>query len=219
MAVRVLICDGRPLVRDGLRSLLDAESDIEVVATADSAVHAMALVREHRPRVVITGLSPAGLTVAAFIARLLGEDADDEIGVVVYASADDDETVGEILHAGANALLTEEASREELALAVRAVASGHAMLGPRIAQRLIGWYRQRPERGALTVLDAELLTPREREILILTAEGQSTEDISRRLFIGVATVRTHIYRLRCKLHLRDRAQLVSYAYRAGLMRQ
>jgi DNA-binding NarL/FixJ family response regulator len=110
------------------------------------------------------------------------------------------------------------ACRGELAAAIRAVANGDALLAPSVARRLVDWYRRcdsRPDVALGRV--AATLTRREQEVLLLLARGMQPEEIAGQLFIGVTTVRTHIYRLRNKLSLKDRAQLVSFAYRAGLM--
>jgi DNA-binding NarL/FixJ family response regulator len=136
---------------------------------------------------------------------------------VLYATTSH-EVMLTALHAGARALLAEDASRAELVLAVRAVARGDAMLGGSVARRLVELFREcrGPVVRERLPLAADL-TAREHEILLLTAEGLSTQDIARRLLIGAATVRTHVYRLRCKLQVKDRAQLVSLAYRTGLV--
>ncbi len=218
MTVRVLICDTFPVIREGLRTLIDGESDIEVVDTTDSGVHAIMLTRTLRPDVVITGLELRSITGIELVQRLTGEQLDPAPRVVVFSANDSDDTVTEVLHAGASGLLVQDASKAELISAIRAVAAGQAMLAPRVAQRLVDWFRRSD-----THLDEVLrpvvaaLTPRERQVLLLIGRGMQPEDIATSLSIGVATVRTHIYRLRCKLDLKDRAQLVSFAYRAGLM--
>ncbi|KAA2261938.1 response regulator transcription factor [Solihabitans fulvus] len=218
MPLRVLVCDELPIVRDGLRTLLDAEPDIEVIDTTDSGIHAIMLARTHRPDVVVTGLSLHGIPGLELIRRLNKEALEPAPRVVVFAMSDSDEMVTNVLHAGANGLLVKEATREELGSAIRAAAQGQTMLAPQVAQRLVDWFRQRdtqPEELLRPVVAA--LTPRERQVLLLMARGMSTDEVADELAIGITTVRTHVYRLRCKLKLRDRAQLVSFAYRAGLM--
>lgn len=218
MTINVLICDELPVVRDGLRALLSSEEDINVVDTTDSGIHAIMLVRKHRPDVVLTGLSLQGLSGIEMIRRLSQEIVEPSPRVVVYTMNDGSDIVANVIHAGACGLLVKEVSREELRSAVQAAARGQVMLAPRVAQRLVHWFRRQdsqPEELLQPVLTA--LTPREREILVLIAKGMSTEEIADELTIGSATVRTHVYRLRNKLELRDRAQLVSFAFRAGLM--
>lgn len=216
--LRVLICDETRLVRDGLRTLLDAEPDIDVIETTDSGLHAMMIVRTQRPHVVVTGLELQSFGGVELIRRLRKEDLDPSPRVVVFSAEVSDEIMADVLYAGANGLLTRDASREELASAVRAVAQGQAMLTPRVTQVLLNWFRGRetqPDELLRPVVMS--LTPREHQVLLMTARGRSTDEVAAELFIGVATVRTHIYRLRCKLQLKDRAQLVSFAYRAGLV--
>jgi DNA-binding NarL/FixJ family response regulator len=217
--VRVLLCDDRPLVLDGLQSLLGREADIDVVGTTESGMEAIMLARRHLPDVVVTGLTLGQLESVDLIRRLLKEELDPVPRMIVFAIKEIDERVTEVLHAGASGLLSDDASREELAMAIRAVARGQAMLGPRIAQRLMEWFREHDVKSKVKadMPIGTVLTPREREILTLTAHGMSTEDIATELFIGTATVRTHLYRLRCKLQLKDRAQLVSFAFRAGIV--
>lgn len=218
MPLRVLICSDAPLMQDGLRTMLDAEPDIEVVDTTDSGVHAMMLARTCELDVVLTGLTLNGISGLELIRRLGRERLEPSPRVVVFAVNDADDSLREVLHAGAAGLLTTDTNREELVTALRAVAMGHAMLAPQITQRLLGWLRE-GELPVDHVLQPAVasLTPRERQVLLLNARGLSTDEIAGELSVGVATVRTHIYRLRTKLHLKDRAQLVSFAYRSGLM--
>lgn len=218
MPVRVLVCDEVPVVRDGLRSLLDCASDIEVVNTTGNGMEAIVLSRSLRPDVVVTDLKLEGMPGLEMIRRLRKEDLDPLPNVVVFALGDDDQTMSEVLHAGASGLLGKDASPDDLIAAVRLAARGQTTLAPVLAKRLVNWFCER--RSPAEVLMQPLmssLTPRERQVMMLVAHGYSTEEIARELTIGVATVRTHVYRLRCKLGARDKAQLVSFAYRSGLM--
>ncbi|MFJ3928336.1 response regulator [Streptomyces sp. NPDC090022] len=218
MTVDVLICDEMPLVRDGIKALLADEEDIRVLDVTDSGIHAMMMIRTRRPDVVITGVRLSGLSGLDMMRRLKDEILEPPPRVIVFAMDDSDETITEVLHAGACGLLVKDVSRGELVAAVHAAARGQVMLAPRIAERLVHWFcRQDSQPEELLQPAAEALTPRERQILVLIANGLSTEDVAEELTIGLATVRTHIYRLRHKLGLKDRAQLVSFAYRAGLM--
>ena len=205
-------------MRDGLRTLLDAGPDIEVVETTDSGIHAMMLVRTLHPDVVVTGLNLRGLPGLELTRRLAKEAMTPQPRVVVFAMIDTDDMVASVLHAGANGLLIKEATRDELSTAIRAAAQGHTMLAPQIAHRLVDWFR-RSDRSSEELLRPMLaeLSPREREVLLLMARGLTTDEMADALAIGVTTVRTYVYRLRLKLKVRDRAQMVSFAYRAGLM--
>jgi DNA-binding NarL/FixJ family response regulator len=219
MALQVLVCDQLPIVRDGLCTLLDAAPDIEVIDSTDSGLHALMVVRTRRPDVVITGLAVEGIPGIELIRRLAKEAVDSRPRVVVFAMSDSDETVRDVLYAGANGLLIKEATREELAVAVRAAARGETMLAPQIAHRLVDWFKQGDNRQEELLRSVvTVLTPRERQVLVMLAAGKSTSEVADELAIGITTVRTHVYRLRCKLNVRDRTQLVSFAYRAGLMR-
>jgi len=219
VALRILVCDERPLVGNGLRTLLAAEPDMEVLGATDSGSQAIYLVRSKHPDVVVTGLRLRGMTGADFLLQLRGKNDELEPPIVVYPVGDLKTTLADVIRAGVNGVLSDDAGRAELVSAVRAVARGHALLGPAVARRILDWYRttDTPVDKALSPAVSRL-TGREREVLLLTAQGLSVEDISNRLYIGVATVRTHLYRLRSKLQARDRAQLVSFAYQAGLMR-
>ncbi|MEU5690222.1 response regulator transcription factor [Actinosynnema sp. NPDC020468] len=218
MVLRVLICDELPIIRDGLRTLLEEEPDIEVVDTTDSGFHALILARTRRPDVIVSGLVLKGIRGLELVRRLAKERVEPRPKVVVFALNAGDDAISEVLHAGANGLLTEAATREELASAIRAAANGHTALAPEVAQQLVEWYRE--QHGGELVPHGTLsgLTPRERQVLLLIARGLSTEGVADELSIGITTVRTHVHRVRAKLRLRDRAQLVSFAYRAGLVR-
>jgi DNA-binding NarL/FixJ family response regulator len=153
--------------------------------------------------------------------KLRKETLDPLPEVIVLTGQQDDADLSQVLRSGASGLLGDDAGRDELALAVRAVARGQAMLGPHATERLMTWFRERtpPDEERSELLGNTVLTPREREILILTAQGLSTEDIASKLYISTTTVRTHLYRLRSKLQLRDRAQLVSFAFRSGIVEE
>jgi DNA-binding NarL/FixJ family response regulator len=217
MTIRVLICDELPLIRDGMRTLLDAVPDIDVIDTTDNGMEAIVLVRRARPDVVVTDLNLRTISGLEMIRRLGKEDA--RPNIVVFTGADADKTVSDVLHAGASCLLGKDASPQDLVTAIQAAAAGRAMLAPDIAHRLVTWFRERPDTmESAPCPGVTELTPREREVTQLVARGMSTEEVARELIIGVATVRTHLYRVRTKLGVRDRAQLVSLAYRSGLIR-
>jgi DNA-binding NarL/FixJ family response regulator len=218
VTVRVLICDERPMVSDGLSHLLAAEPDIEVVGAARDERLAMSLLHDANPEVVLTGLRLADTDGPAFVRRLHA-DAVAPAVVVYTGSSESDSTVDDVLRTGAAGVLAGTAGREELLLAIRAAGRGQTMLGASVARRLVDWFRaQGGHPGAATPPPGmDELTKRERQILRLTAEGLSADEIAAKLYIGLATVRTHLYRLRCKLSLRDRAQLVTFAYQAGVM--
>jgi len=218
--LRVLICEHALLVRDGMRTLLNAEQGIDVVGTTDDGLHALTMAWTHRPEVVITGLNLRGIDGVELTRRLCQGEFDPAPGVIAFVTVESQSKVADVVRAGANGVLTSDTSREELATTVRVVARGQAMLSPGITQQVLQWLRgweMQPEEQLQSVL--QTLTPREYQVLQLTANGLSAEELAIKLSIRVATVRTHIYRLRCKLQVQDRAQLVAFAFRAGLMRR
>ncbi|MGE5830479.1 MAG: LuxR C-terminal-related transcriptional regulator [Micromonosporaceae bacterium] len=215
----MLICDKLLVVRSGLRALLDAEPDIDVVGTTDSGTHGVMLTRSTHPDVVVTGLDLLNLTGIDLTRQLTRQSNGFAPRVVVYVMSGSDEGVNEVLHAGASGVLINDGGREQLVSAIRAVARGETMLAPAVAQRLVDWFRRShvpPDAGLGKIVAT--LTAREREVLALLAEGLQPEEIARKLFVELTTVRTHIYRLRGKLDLKDRAQIVSFAFRAGVIR-
>lgn len=216
MTIRVLICDELPVIRDGLSTLLDAVPDIDVINTTDNGMEAIVLVRTAMPDVVVTDLNLRTISGLELIRRLGKEDP--QPNVVVFTDSNADKTVSDVLHAGASCLIGKNASPQELVAAIRTAAAGGTVLAPDVAQRLITWFRERPDTmESAPAPEVTELTPREREVTQMVARGMSTEEVARELTIGVATVRTHLYRVRTKLGVRDRAQLVSLIYRSGLV--
>jgi DNA-binding NarL/FixJ family response regulator len=198
--------------------MLAAEDGIAVVGSTDRGKHAVMLARSYGPDVIVTGVTLRDMSGLEFMARLRKENLQPAAQFVVYAMNDADEIISDVLHAGVSCLLARDADGGDVASAVYTAARGEVMLAPHVAQRLVDWFRQRsaiPDEQLQP--GAAALTSREREVLLLLAGGLSTEQIAERLAIGVATVRTHVYRMRSKLQVTDRTQLVSFAYRAGLM--
>jgi DNA-binding NarL/FixJ family response regulator len=217
--MRVLVCDSVPVVRDGLKALLESVTDVTNVAVTGSAVEGLIMARRSGPDVVITDLHPDGMDGLEFIRRLLHEDSrEEQAKVVVFTSDITDRTVETLLRAGVRTLIEKETRPEQLLTAVRAAARGEVTLAPSVTGRLVGWFRSQ-DFGPDPEPDPQVasLTPREREVLLLVGQGRSVEEIATYLVIGVATVRTHIYRLRHKLGVRDRAQLVSFVFSSGLL--
>lgn len=206
-------------MREALGAALDSAPGIDVIDTTGNGMEAIVLTRSLRPDVVVTGLDLEGIPSHEMIRRLRRENLDSHPHVVVFAINDSDEAVSDALRAGANGVLDKDASQSDLELAIRLAAQGQTMLSPRIAQRLVRWFRERRAPAEATALRPVIssLTPREREVMGMAARGLSDEEIASRLTIGPATVRSHVYRVRCKLGARDRAQLVSLAYQSGLV--
>lgn len=216
--MRVLVCDRVSIVRHGLLALLEQEADIEMIEATGSGIDAIILTRRHHPHVVVTGLKLDGISGLELVRRLNQEELEPQPHFVVLSVLEDEDTISTVLRSGVNGILAEDVTGEQLGSAVRAAANGEMMLAPQVATRLVNWFlRQVPQTDAPLRSMAESLTVREREVLRLLARGMSVEDVATELFIGTTTVRTHIYRLRNKVHLKDRAQLVSFAYQSGLM--
>ncbi|GLY28380.1 DNA-binding response regulator [Kineosporia sp. NBRC 101731] len=212
----MLICDLVPVIADGLKTLLEAVPDIDVVGTTPNGMEAIILVRTLQPDVVVTDLQLEAIPGLEVIRRLGSEENPPQ--VVVFTASDADQVVSDVLHAGASCLLGKDASAQELVTAIHAAAAGQTMLAPSIARRLVTWFREQPlPQEVVKFTEMTELTPREREVTKMVAQGMSTDEVARELIIGEATVRTHLYRVRTKLGVRDRAELVSLAYRTGLI--
>jgi len=219
--LRVVVVDDQPLLRSGLTMILSVEDDLEVVGEAGDGAEAVRVVTALRPDVVLMdvqmpvmdGIEATRAIVAADLAR-----------VVILTTFDRDDYLVDALRAGASGFLLKNAEAERLVDAVRVIGSGHALLAPEVTMRVIEQMRteNRPGRPpaappARQVPGLELLTPREREVLILLGRGLSNSEIAGRLFVGDATVKTHVSNLLAKLHLRDRVQAVVLAHEAGLV--
>jgi DNA-binding NarL/FixJ family response regulator len=217
--LRVLVADDQTVIREGLATLLGLAPDIEVVATAADGAAAVALVDRHHPDVVLMDLRMPEVDGVDATAQITAEHPG--VRVVVLTTFADDDSILAALRAGALGYLTKDAGREQITRAVHAAAAGQAVLDPDVQQRLLaaaaaptaGEQAGAP-RAAQRAPDG--LTTREIEVLGLVAAGLSNTEIGRRLFIGEATVKTHINHLLTKTAVRDRAGLVSYAYRNGL---
>ena len=217
MITTVLIADDQPMVRAGLRSLLEGEDDVVVVGEAADGEHALRAVRQHRPDVVLMDIRMPVLDGLEATRRLVA--ADSTARVLVLTTFDLDEYVFEALRAGASGFLLKDATAEELVAAVRTLAAGDAILAPAVTRRVIeafGASVPRTDPRADERLGA--LSVREVEVLRLLARGYSNAEIARELFVSDATVKTHVSNVLSKLCLRDRVQAVIFAYESGLLR-
>jgi DNA-binding NarL/FixJ family response regulator len=217
--IAVLVADDQALVRSGFRALLDAQDGIDVVGEASDGGEAVALARELRPDVVLMDIRMPGVDGLTATRQLTEDPALSDVKVVILTTFDLDEYVFEAIRSGASGFLVKDTDPEELVRAVRAVVAGDALLSPRVTRRLIGEFATRARTPGTTDRRAlDLLTEREREVVALVAEGLSNDEIAARLFLGIATVKTHVSRAMGKLNARDRAQLVVFAYESGLVR-
>ena len=213
--IRVLIVDDQVLVRGGLRMILDAQKDIEVVAEAGDGREALAKARELEPDIVLMDIRMPELDGLEATRRLLSRDG--RTRVLILTTFDADEYVYDAMRAGASGFLLKDVRPEQLADAVRDVAAGDALLAPAITRRLIEQFVRRPPPGADKPEELADLTQRELEVLKLVARGLSNAEIAALLSVSEATVKTHVTHLLMKLDLRDRVQAVVLAYESGLV--
>ncbi|UKY48236.1 response regulator [Streptomyces inhibens] len=218
MTIRVLIADDQMMVRQGFTVLLNAEPGIEVIGQAVNGLDAVAKAAELAPDVVLMDIRMPELGGIEATRRITGP-AGATVKVLVLTTFDLDEYVYEALRAGASGFLLKDASADELAQAVRVVASGEALLAPNITKRLIAEF-SRVTRAPRPPLKDRVgdLTERETEVLSLIAQGLSNAEIAERLVVAEQTVKTHVGRILVKLGLRDRTQAAVYGYETGLVR-
>ena len=220
MAIRVAVVDDQPLIRTGLRTLLEHAGGVEIVGEAGDGDSGVALVRRHRPDVVLMDIRMPVLDGIEATRRITADEALRAVRVVVLTTFDLDEYVYAALRAGASGFLLKDDAPEDILAAIRVVAAGEALLAPRITRRLIEEFAQRPEAAPAPSPSPELaaLTERELEVLALVGRGLANAEIAERLFVSPATAKTHVSHIMTKLYARDRAQLVVLAYESGLVR-
>jgi DNA-binding NarL/FixJ family response regulator len=211
--VRVVVADDHPVFRDGLQVTLDDEPDISVVAAVSDGEAAVAEALRHRADVVLMDLRMPGGGGVAATARIAVERP--ATNVIVLTMSDDDDSVFAALRAGARGYLLKEAESNDILRAVRAVAGGEAVFGPRIADRVIAFFSTAGLRGGAATPFPQL-TDREREVLDLVARGCDNPTIARRLFLSEKTVRNHVSACLTKLQVASRAEAVALARDAGL---
>jgi DNA-binding NarL/FixJ family response regulator len=216
MTIRVVVVDDQALVRGGFAMVLDHQPDVEVVGEAGNGLEAVDVARTHRPDVVLMDIRMPeldGLEATARIVAQLG----DAVRVLILTTFEPDEYVYRALRAGASGFVLKDIPPEQLVVAVRTVAQGGSLLAPSVTRRLIG--RFAAQRTVDQALAAQLrqLTERERDVVAAVAQGLSNAEIAQQLFIGPATVKSHVSSVLTKLELRDRAQVVVFAYEAGLV--
>ena len=204
-------------MRSGLKALLDAREDIQVVAQAATGIQAVALTRKFRPDVVLMDIRMPELD-GLEATRQINSDPDlANVRIVILTTFGLDEYLFDALRHGAVGFLLKDTEPRELIAAVRAASQGDSLISPSMTRRLIAEFATRTKQPRPTD-ELDLLTEREREVLALVAEGLSNEEVADRLYLSPATARTHLSRILTKLGARNRAQLVVLAYETGLVR-
>ena len=215
MTTRVLIADDQSMVRRGFRMIVDAESDLEVVAEAADGEQALAACGRFEPDVVLMDIRMPVLDGLEATRRILG--APDPPRVIILTTFDLDEYVFESLRAGASGFLLKNSPPEQLVHAVRLAAGGDALLDPGVTRRIIERFSEWGARDAEAAPGLDELTPREREVLEHMGRGLSNAEIADLLVVSSGTVKTHVARVLSKLGLRDRIQAVVFAYEHGIV--
>jgi DNA-binding NarL/FixJ family response regulator len=220
MSSTVLLADDQPLLRMGFRMVLESQDDLSVVGEAADGREALELTRRLAPDVVLMDVRMPGMD-GIEATRLIVEDGL-RSRVLILTTFDLDEYAHAALRAGASGFLLKDALPNDLLSGIRAVASGDAVVAPSVTRRLLDTYAHRLSPDAEGELDPELyleaLTPREREVLTQVAQALSNSEIAATLHLTEATVKTHVGRILAKLGMRDRVQLVVFAYDIGLVR-
>ena len=213
--VRVLVADDHPFFRDGLRVLLEATADTELVGEATDGDEAIALAQTLRPDVILMDLRMPGMGGIEATRKIISETP--HVGILVVTMIEDDVSVFAAMRAGARGYLLKGADKDEMLLAIRAVGRGEAIFGPGIARRLMQYFARpaaTPTQSSQVVFPE--LTDREREILNLIAAGWNNEEIAGQLFLSLKTVRNYVSNIFTKLQVVDRAQAIVRARQGGL---
>ena len=216
MTIKVVVADDQALVRGGFTVLLRSAPDIDVVGEAGDGSEAVDVVLRERPDVVLMDIRMPVFDGIEATRRIVADTRTSSTKVLIVTTFDLDEYVYDGLRAGASGFLLKDTRPELLLDAVRVVADGEALLAPQITRRLIEEFTTRPT-PSVPGASLDILTDREREVLVLVARGHTNAEIADILYMSPATSKTHVSRLLMKLEARDRAQLVMRAYEAGLV--
>jgi DNA-binding NarL/FixJ family response regulator len=216
MTIGVVIADDQALVRGGFRVLVDSAPDMVVLGEAADGSDAVALAREKQPDVVLMDIRMPAADGIEATRRIKADEATSAVRVLILTTFDLDEYVYAALRAGASGFMLKDTSPEELLAGIRVVASGDGLLSPSVTRRLIEKFASRPDPAVPAAPALDVLTDREREVLVQVARGLSNTEIAQHLHMSAATAKTHVSHLLAKLGCRDRAQLVVIAYETGL---
>jgi DNA-binding NarL/FixJ family response regulator len=216
----ILLVDDQPMLRMGYRMIFDAQPDLRVVGEAANGLEAIEQTAKLRPDVVLMDVRMPDLDGVQATERIVASGSASKI--IILTTFDLDEYAYGALRAGASGFLLKDAAAPDMLSAIRAVATGDAVVAPTVTRRLLSQFAHRlpdPEKRPDEIDDrVESLTPRERELLVEVARGLSNAEIAERLVLSEATVKTHVGRILGKLGLRDRVQIVVFAYETGLVR-
>jgi DNA-binding NarL/FixJ family response regulator len=215
--VRVLLVDDQALVRGGLKMIIDAQPDLEVVGEAADGREAIEAFHRLRPDVIVMDIRMPHLDGVEATRRLAGPDSPYRAHVLILTTFDLDEYVYDALRAGASGFMLKDAPPAELVGAIRVVADGDALLAPSVTRRLIASFVSKAPANKQTMDALALLTDREVEVLKLVARGLSNSQIAETLVVGETTVKTHVARVLDKLDLQNRVQAAIAAYEVGLV--
>jgi DNA-binding NarL/FixJ family response regulator len=215
---RVLIADDIPMVRNGVRAAIESAADMTVVGEAESGVHAMQLARRLQPDVILLDVSmPPGMS-GLEASRLLSVDPSlPDTKIIILTVYVDEETVFEALRSGVHGFLLKDSPAEKIVEAVRAVMAGGSVLSPAIVGGVINEFAKRPTVSRAADAGLDRLTGRERDVFRMLVCGYHNEEIAKMLVVAESTVKSHVQRLYGKLGVRDRVQVVIYAYEHGLI--
>jgi DNA-binding NarL/FixJ family response regulator len=221
VSIRLLLADDQPLMRAGFRMILEETDDIDIAGEARDGTEAIRLAKELSPDVILMDVRMPGVDGIEATRQIVARDP--AARVLILTTFDLDEYAFSALRAGASGFVLKDVPLDELARAIRSVASGDAVVSPRVTRRLLDVYAARlpdlSEPAASPVQAAlDQLTPREREVLLEVSRGLSNTEIAERLVVSEATVKTHVGSILAKLDLRNRVQAVIFAYDAGLVR-
>ena len=217
MSIRVAVVDDQALLRGGFSVMLGLQEDIEVVAEAGDGAAAIEIARTHRPDVILMDIRMPGMDGLTATETIV-ESADWPVKVLILTTFDPDEYVYKALRAGASGFVLKDISPEDLVAAVRTVAEGGALLAPSVTRRLISRFAEPPSLDSSVVARLDRLTTREREVLVAVTAGSSNLEIAEELFVGAATVKSHVSAILTKLGLTNRTQAVAFAYESGLVK-
>jgi DNA-binding NarL/FixJ family response regulator len=217
VSIRVLLADDQRLVRAGFRSLLERTEDMEVVGEASDGAEAVRLATAHLPDVVLMDIRMPVMDGLEAVRHILSDQKLPGVKVIMLTTFEFDEYLFEALRLGASGFLLKDIEPSDLRQAIRVVHAGNALLSPSVTRRVIDRFAAQSEAPQVELDKLRFLTEREREVVGLVGAGLSNDEIAVRLFLSPATAKTHVSRSMIKLGVRDRAQLVVFAYETGLV--